>query len=302
MGKWEAELAVFSLDRVSLWKASVSTLEDPGMIRKTYPWVMFLVGIWLGITLSNRLVIYAQAQRKSVAAARSEFPAKESDPEPKLGVSPTPLDEDPVDRPAVSAPSQTVSVYDHLVRPYHFPFSRPTSLRQVCSHLKQTLKIPVVLDIAALGRQGIEPEDTVQLELDGVRLKTGLKLLLDQVKLTYHVVGEDNLLIITDRDGSEEPLDRVWTELQAMHRELHDVRDTIDDLTDAIAIENGEGARVRKPTIIEEMPEVNAQSKKDGAGEKPEDSLKNPKGAVIPNPQPRSNSSRVPLVGPGRPL
>ncbi len=34
----------------------------------------------------------------------------------------------------------------------------------------------------------------VQLELDGVRLKTGLKLLLDQVGLTHQVIAEDKLV------------------------------------------------------------------------------------------------------------
>src|SRR5262249_2636338 len=120
------------------------------------------------------------------------------------------------------------SVQDVLLRPYHFPFNRPTTLSQVCLHLKQTLGVPVVLDIAALGRQGVEPDDTVQLEPDGVRLKTGLKLLLDQVGLTYQVVPDDNLLILTDREGSDDPLDRVWIELKALHRDLHDVQDAVD--------------------------------------------------------------------------
>ena len=53
------------------------------------------------------------------------------------------------------------------------------------------IKGAVVLDLAALGRQDVEPDDPVQLELEGVRLKTGLKLLLDQVGLTFRVVAED---------------------------------------------------------------------------------------------------------------
>ena len=59
----------------------------------------------------------------------------------------------------------------------------------------------MVLDLAALDRKSAKPDDTVQLELDGVRLKTGLKLLLDQVGLTFRVVAEDNLMIITDQEG-----------------------------------------------------------------------------------------------------
>ena len=103
-----------------------------------------------------------------------------------------------------------------LLQPYRFPFARPTSLEQVCAHLKQTLKAPVVLDLAALDRRKVEPDDTVVLELDGVRLKTGLKLLLDQVGLTYRVVAEDNLLIITDKEGSEDPADLILSELRAL--------------------------------------------------------------------------------------
>ena len=147
------------------------------------------------------------------------------------------------------------SVQDVLLRPYHFSFQRPTSLAQVCLHLKQTLGVPVVLDVAALDRQDVDSDDTVQLELEGVRLKTGLKLLLDQVGLTYHVIPDDNLLIITDREGSEDPLDRVWSELRALHRDLHDVQDAVDEVADAMFGDEGDGPRVRKPTIIEEKPD-----------------------------------------------
>jgi hypothetical protein len=288
------------------------------MIRKSYPWLMFLVGVSFGLIASNRLILRAQNQRQPARIAPSESPVGEA----PVKVADDPVNapaaerdaqehvitlvhvaDDPVNAPAAQAstPSSSPTVHDLLVRPYHFTFSRPTSLLQVCNHLKQTLKVPVVLDIAAMGRQDVEPEDTVQLELDGVRLKTGLKLLLDQVRLTYHVVAEDNLLIITDREGSEQPLDRVLAELQTIHRELHDVQDTVEDLTDYLAVEKGEGPRVRKPTIIEEMPE-NAPPRNEDPREKPEGPAKKPNGAESPVPSPRSNSTRVPLVGPGRPL
>ncbi len=112
------------------------------------------------------------------------------------------------------APKQGASLEVALLRPYRFPFAKPTPLFEVCAHLKQTLKSEVVLDLAALGRQDVEPEDRVQLDLEGVRLKTGLKLLLDQVGLTYRIVAEDNLMIITDLEGSDDPMSRVLSELQ----------------------------------------------------------------------------------------
>ena len=113
--------------------------------------------------------------------------------------------------------------------------------------------------------------------------KTGLKLLLDQVGLTYRVIAEDNLMIITDQEGSEDPADRIWAELRALHRDLHAVQDAVDDLSDYLGGEGGEGARVRKPTIIEEMPE-NTGGKPGIGPEKPGRGGEKPEGAGAPAP------------------
>ena len=180
------------------------------------------------------------------------------------------------------------------MQPYHFPFSKPTPLFQVCAHLKETLKGAVVLDLAALGRQDVEPDDPVQLELEGVRLKTGLKLLLDQVGLTYRVVAEDNLMIITDREGSDDPSDRIWSELRALHRDLHALQDDVDELRDYLG-DDREGGRVRKPTIIEELPEIEGQ-KPASPTDKPGNSQRKP-GAEAPAAGARQGPARIPLLG-----
>ncbi len=283
------------------------------MLRKLSPWMCLLCGILIGLVVSGRIRLEAQdraralphyegqprPEAESPSTRQDGGPANEGQPPPHAG-SPRPsvptaraetaLKAGEPERPA------RASAQDVLLRPFHFPFKTPTTLAQVCLHLKQTLGVPVVLDIAALGRQDVEPEDTVQLELDGVRLKTGLKLLLDQVGLTYHVVPDDNLLIITDREGAENPLDRVWSELRALHRDLHDIQDAVDDLTDAL-YEDEEGApRVRKPTIIEEKPERDAEAP--GA---PEAGKSEPK-APAQKPGARSSPSRGPLKKPGRSL
>jgi hypothetical protein len=152
------------------------------------------------------------------------------------------------------AERNALSVQDALERPFTFPFAAPTTLTEVCQHLRQALRAPVVLDLAALERQEVKADDPVQLQLEGVRLKTGLKLLLDQVGLTYHVVPADNLLILTDTHGSSDPLDSVVSELKALHRDVHDLQDAVDEITLALGIGESGGARVRKPTIIEEVP------------------------------------------------
>ena len=96
--------------------------------------------------------------------------------------------------------------------------------------------------------------------------------LLDQVGLTFQVVPEDNLLILTDSPGSADLIDRVLTEIKALHHDVHDLQDAIDEITAALMPdEEAGGARMRKPTIIEEVP----GEKK--PGEKPEPP---PKGAT----------------------
>lgn len=147
----------------------------------------------------------------------------------------------------------TTTVQDALLKPYRFPFAKPTPLDEAAKHLGLTLNAPVAIDRAALDRAGVKIDDTVQLDLQGVRLKTGLKLLLDQLDLTFKVVAEDNLLVITDAAGSDDPVDRVLTQVKSLHDDVHDLQDALDEVRAALGLD-GEGARVRKPTIIEEMP------------------------------------------------
>ncbi len=276
------------------------------MIRKTYPWLLLPVGILIGLVISGRLVVLAQDR----GDARRSTPSRPADSEASASAaaarpgSPPGADARRTDPPSSAVTTGAATVHDLLLRPYRFPFGRPTSLSQVCAHLKETLKVPVVLDLAALKRQDVEPEDTVQLELDSVRLKTGLKLLLDQVGLTVHVVADENLLVFTDREGSEDPLDQIWAELRALHRDVHEVQDAVDDLTEFLGggQENGEGPRVRKPTIIEELPEKDRDKPMlEAVPTKPGDAARKPNGALAPSPAPRPSPSRVPLSGPPRP-
>jgi hypothetical protein len=156
------------------------------------------------------------------------------------------------------------TVQQALLLPYDFPFDKPTPLNEVARHLSATLHAPVVIDRAALDRQQLKDDDEVQLRLEGVRLKTGLKLLLDQLDMTYHVVPEDNLLVLTDTTGSSDPIDAVSAQLKSLHRDLHDLRDAVDDIRAAMGLDEG-GARMRKPTIIEEVVPEKGKGKAEGA-------------------------------------
>jgi hypothetical protein len=161
----------------------------------------------------------------------------------------------PVGSSKLSDPEPKPSVQEALLRPFSFPFAEETTLEEVAAALRKSLGAPVVLDRAALDRQELSPESTVQLEMEGVRLKTGLKLLLDQVALTYRVVPEDNLLVLTDVSGSEDPSEQVLAELKSLHRDVHDLQDAVEDLYRALfPEEEGDGPTMRKPTLLEELP------------------------------------------------
>jgi hypothetical protein len=176
-------------------------------------------------------------------------------------------------QPSRSSSARGSNIADTLLQPVKLPFGKETSLEDVVKYLRNETKSNVVLDLAALKRQKLTPDFVVQLDLDGVRLKTGLKLLLDQAGLTFKVVGEDNLLIITDRVELQEPLERVLDELKELHRDVHVVQDEIRQIRDMISLPMDEEAipKTKIPTIIEEVP-ADAEGHKAQPKGKPEKS------------------------------
>jgi hypothetical protein len=264
-------------------------------------WLLIAAGIIVGLTISSRFVSMAQIPVRSEQADSNSLHAGRQSEKPRDGEQLAPGGERRAAQAESRGGSGAATLQDALLRPFDFPFAHPTPLAQVCIHLKQTLKAPVVMDLAALDRQNVEPEAPVQLELEGVRLKTGLKLLLDQVGLTYRIEAEDNLMVITDHEGSQDPGERIWAEIRALHRDLHDVQDSLDELREFFGDDRQSGPRVRKPTIIEEMPEgaferrEESPAKPGNAGEKPAGkAAEKPKGLGTP-PGSREPPQRIPL-------
>src|SRR5262245_17808483 len=224
-----------------------------------------LAGVELGLIVATHLPLRAQGERKSPVQRKDVV-------QPEIA---------PTTR---SASASSGSIQDALLRNYDFQFDQPTPLSEVSRRLSRELGAPVVLDLAALERLDLKPADTVTLGLQGVRLKTGLRLLLDQAGLTYRVVPEDNLLILTDKTGSEDPIERVLSELHELHRDVHDVQDTLDEIRE-MAGDQGEGSRVRKPTIIEELPEGQApaaeEPHRDRPALRPDSNTKLPRSSTV---------------------
>jgi hypothetical protein len=146
------------------------------------------------------------------------------------------------------------SVQEALLRVYPLPFADETTLEAVAAHFRTALGAPVVLDLAALDRQDLTPEATVRLELEGVRLKTGLKLLLDKVGLTYRVIPEDNLLVLTDAQGGEDTSAQLLDELRDLHRDVHDLQDAVEELYQALDPEDEGGVTMPLPAIVRDAP------------------------------------------------
>ncbi len=179
-------------------------------------------------------------------------------------------EEKPRSKAAERGPVASVAkpgVEEAMSRRFTFPFAEETPLDAVAKHLQRELGVAVVLDLAALKRVGVTPDTHVKLELKDVRLKTGLKLLLDQAGLMVKVVGEDNLLVFTDEHGSDDPSTRIFAELKELHRDIHDLRDALDDLARMIGPVDEGGPAIRKPTIIEDMPADKDKDK--GKGDEP---------------------------------
>ena len=106
-------------------------------------------------------------------------------------------------------------------------------------------------------------------------------------------------MIITDREGSDDPEERIWSELRALHRDLHALQDDVDELRDYLG-DDREGGRVRKPTIIEELPEIEGQ-RPANPPEKPGNSQRKP-GAEAPAAGARPGPARITLSEPRRRL
>ncbi len=131
--------------------------------------------------------------------------------------------------PTPTSPGPNLSVQEALLQPFRFSYGEDTSLDEVANDLGSRLDAPVVLDLGALDRLGLTSADTVRLELDGVRLKTALEILLDQVGMTYRVIPEDNLLLLTDAWEADDRDAQILDELQALHRDVHDLQDLVDE-------------------------------------------------------------------------
>jgi hypothetical protein len=106
--------------------------------------------------------------------------------------------------PAADATPQTEKVLAKLEEPISMAFANRTSLNDVLTYIKQMTTappgidgIPFFTDMRGLQDAGQSLTSTVSMDLDGVPLKTTLRLMLKQLGLAY-VVKDGTVVISTD--------------------------------------------------------------------------------------------------------
>jgi hypothetical protein len=109
------------------------------------------------------------------------------------------------------------AILKKLEEPISMSFADGTPLEDVLKYVHQASVtqsysgIPIYVDIKALEEAGVNPQSTIIVDLDGVPLRTTLRLALKQIGLAYCV--RDGVLIVSSEAGINEELEEAQLEL-----------------------------------------------------------------------------------------
>jgi hypothetical protein len=112
---------------------------------------------------------------------------------------------------------KSTAILKMLDEPIAMAFADATPLEDVLKYVKQATVtpnysgIPIYVDTKALEDAGVNPQATVIVDLDGVPLRTSLRLALKQIGLAYCV--RDGVLIVSSELGIREELEEAQLEL-----------------------------------------------------------------------------------------
>jgi hypothetical protein len=119
-------------------------------------------------------------------------------------------------------------ILKRLEAPIPMPFANETPLDDVLKHIKTAFAkhehapIPIYVDPIGLQQAERSLNSTVQIDLEGVPLKTSLRLVLKQLGMAYCV--RDGVLIISSVQGVREELAEAARELLGTGNEKVDLR------------------------------------------------------------------------------
>jgi hypothetical protein len=103
-------------------------------------------------------------------------------------------------KPSPAMAADEAKIRDALVAPTKFEFA-DTPLSNVIDQLKQSNHIEIQLDKRALDDAGVSADTPLSIRLTSTALRSGLRLMLEQIGLTY-MLG-DGYLLITTPSGAE---------------------------------------------------------------------------------------------------
>jgi tetratricopeptide (TPR) repeat protein len=115
-----------------------------------------------------------------------------------------------------SRDAKTQAIMNKLDQPVSMPFPNDTPLEDVIKYIKTATVspalpegIPIYVDPIGLQESEKTEQSPVKLNLEGVPLKRSLKLMLNQLNLTYTV--KDGLMTITSKEAKDQPTEiRVY--------------------------------------------------------------------------------------------
>jgi hypothetical protein len=136
---------------------------------------------------------------------------------------------------------QAAKTWAKLDKAVAMPFENETTLEDVIAHIKRETAspgeapLPVYVDPIGLQEAEKTMQSPITMSLEGVPLRTTLRLMLKQLGLAYGV-QEDGLLIITAEGGEEgviEPMSLILDEIRALRKEIAELRKELDALRGA---------------------------------------------------------------------
>ena len=144
---------------------------------------------------------------------------------------------------------QSKLILKRLDAPISMNFGQNNTLEEVLKYIKQATAIkndqgiPIYVDPKGLKEAGASLQSPVELDLEGVPLKTTFRLILKQIGLAYCV--RDGVLIVSSVQGIAEELMEAKSELEAV--------DSHDGAGSGIGGRGGSWRRLRRGNALNEM-------------------------------------------------
>lgn len=168
-----------------------------------------------------------------------------------------------------AAVARIESVLRERLRPNGLDFT-DTPLEEVVNLLQEEYGIPIQIENTALKKAGLDPEESVTVNIHNVSLKAALKLMLEQHGLVY--VVRDEVLHITTPEAAESDLRTCVYDVRPVLSDTSakGMEEVIDTIVSCISTktwsENGGGdAEIRplKPglLVVSQSPHVHDQIK-----------------------------------------